>query len=756
MGVMLTREFEFSLFLIGFLLLFSTPFLFYLRGRVGFSFLLSFVFFLLAVMAGRGAYESKDSGLNALTLASENVRVIGWVTSEPEMKRYGKKETLSFVLTTQSLLQFQNNTKQEFKTQERMQVFLHQPGEVPRLGDQVRIWGKLESPKPVLNPGQFDYGAYLENQNISFVFRAYGKSALRILEKGNLSFTRAFVLKVRSWIDLTLKEQYDEEAEILFRALVIGKRKNISPELRDLFMKTGTAHLLAISGLHMGLFAGALFFLLLLLRLDQKQAAVASLLLVTAYIFIAGAGIPVQRAGVMSLIVLSAVLLERKSSPLNTFCFVFCLLLLAEPKIIFSIAFQLSFISVLSLILWTRDFEEAWFPGDIFFRSLVVLAGTFPLVLYHFNVISWVGILTNTLAIPLFHLALLNVFAGLIFSKLVWVSAFFQSFAESFLWAGLQWIKLCAFPDWGYFFVKSPTKKLILLYYFVLFLCWLTRKLPKLRNGFMKPLSLGLLLSVSFCFFRAPKQNKFEVTQLSSGKNEIYHLNFFDKSHWFINSGRGAPSSQVKWVLEPYLKSKGINRVEGLLLLDDYAKHRGGLKALKENFSLRTLYYPQNAKKLEGLPRSFFPSKKSPLKTGEFEHRGQTFFRVLGEVEKGVLVLIEQEGAGYLFLPKLSEDVLKVMEENKNELLRVDALLLTSDSVLTEKTMQRLFDLLDPEVVVKAGDQDSFEEFLWQRDILYLNPMKQGAVSLTGMPKVLRQTQHVSVQTFLGSLGIKA
>lgn len=383
------------------------PLLFAARGKVYFLPAFVLILFLIGTLHQRLSSHAPESFLDRLAGETRKVRLVGVVASEPELKIKGRKQTLSFILKATEVVTWKEGVKEEVPVRGLVQVFIHQPGSSPLPGNQVRLWGDVELPRPVLNPGQFDYGNYLKVKGIKVIFRGYGTGSLRILKASTPSVFHKSLLSLRAYLEKTLEERYDGDDEQLFKALVIGKRKGISPEIRDPFMKTGTSHLLAISGLHMGLIAGAFYLLLLILRFGQKGAACGAALLVVVHIFVAGAGIPVQRAGLMSLVVFISLVTERNTSSLNTFFFALSIILILDPQAVRSIAFQLSFISVLSLVLWSGVLDEHWKPGETVLRSFIVLVGTFPLVLYHFNVFSCVSVFANVLAIPLFHMALL-------------------------------------------------------------------------------------------------------------------------------------------------------------------------------------------------------------------------------------------------------------------------------------------------------------------------------------------------------------
>ena len=132
--------------------------------------------------------------------------------------------------------------------------------------------------------------------------------------------------------------------------------------------------------------AGTFYLMFLFSGLGYRKTALLTILIVIVYVGLAGAGIPDQRAGYGSVLVLLGVLIGRPANLLNALCFAFFMLLLWNPKSLWNIGFQLSFLSVFSLML-ILPLLSRWSAWTLSLgSSLAVLFGTFPVVLYHFNI----------------------------------------------------------------------------------------------------------------------------------------------------------------------------------------------------------------------------------------------------------------------------------------------------------------------------------------------------------------------------------
>ncbi|MCA1786216.1 MAG: ComEC family competence protein, partial [Desulfobacteraceae bacterium] len=283
--------------------------------------------------------------------------------------------------------------------------------------DRIRFSGPIRPIRNFGNPGAFDYQLFLKRQGIFGAVHT-GIDKIEVLSDDNLSGLIQWIQhleKTRNrfhhYVMTSLNHQ--DGAHIL-AALVTGIKYRLPTDIRDLFAKAGTSHLLAISGLHMGILSLIFFFLLYRMlsvfpRLligggAKKTAGVITLIPLCLYGVFSGFSPATQRAFIMIAIFMFSFLGEKQSHPINTLAGAGILILLADPAALFSISFQLSFTAVLFIILGMGiigrygGFAIAGIPG--FMMSICVLTvlagfGTFPLIAGYFNLVSLVQIPAN-------------------------------------------------------------------------------------------------------------------------------------------------------------------------------------------------------------------------------------------------------------------------------------------------------------------------------------------------------------------------
>lgn len=295
-----------------------------------------------------------------------------------------------------------------------------------RQGDRVALHSRIRSIRNFNNPGGFDFKRSMAYREIWAGATVRGAD-LDLLEKQVESGMLGAIDRMRSSIaGLIDQAGLGPEAAVL-QALVMGDQSGIAPDIRRAFTRTGTSHILAISGLHITIVASIAFALFrwllgwipIVLRLawTRKGAAVLTLAPITLYALIAGFSPSTQRSLIMVAVFLMAFLAERETDLLNTLALAALAILCVQPAALFSISFQLSFAAVLSIV-WAlermqlrRSAASSDLDGRVvrirrsllmfFGVSIAATWGTLPLGMYYFNNVSFVGLLANCIAIPL-------------------------------------------------------------------------------------------------------------------------------------------------------------------------------------------------------------------------------------------------------------------------------------------------------------------------------------------------------------------
>lgn len=298
-----------------------------------------------------------------------------------------------------------------------------------REGDRIQLRVTLIPPSPPVMEGAFDFVRYFYFRSIGAV--GYAMPPAEILERRQ---EYGFVQRMRGRIgDLRLSIQQDllrtlpQPASGIAIALVTGSMDSVQDEANQALRNSNLSHMLSISGMHMVIVCGFIFFLVRLLlvvipyahhSIDPKRwAAFAALLSGAFYLVLADAPVPAVRAYVMIAIYLSAILIHREADALRSLCLAATGILLVQPSTLMEPSFQLSFAATLALILAFRAIEPLYHREEVSgrglpqqviayiaasgFSSLVAGLATTAFTIYHFNQFVIYGVLANILAAPL-------------------------------------------------------------------------------------------------------------------------------------------------------------------------------------------------------------------------------------------------------------------------------------------------------------------------------------------------------------------
>lgn len=244
------------------------------------------------------------------------------------------------------------------------------------------------------------------------------------IQKLETGFWTRIAKKLNSYILGVFKANCDGEAYRFLSAVFLGRRELLKNE-KYVFSNAGVSHLLAISGLHLGLTSLILFFSLRLFNLKFRLCLISSLLFLYFYTFLTGASPSTIRAVIMYSVFAVSFLMKRKSDNLNSLGLAGLVILFIDPETIFHIGFQLSFISVLAIILGFRIFNISYvnnyflnYIKQIFFCSFFVSISIAPLISHYFGKIYILSIFYNIVLIPFFTFILGVNFLLIIFSPL--------------------------------------------------------------------------------------------------------------------------------------------------------------------------------------------------------------------------------------------------------------------------------------------------------------------------------------------------
>ncbi len=502
-------------------------------------------------------------------------------------------------------------------------------GEHPPLepGASVQFSSRIRAIRNFGNPGAFDYERHMTAQKI--YGSAYAQAGrLKTLDTPGKQTIKAAIDQTR----ITIAGQIDainneSEAETnrrtvsaeLLKALIVGQKSGIDPEVRQVFNRTGIGHLLAISGLHVGIVATVTFLLfsrlfsfipfLLWRGWVRKSAAIITIVTVLGYGLLASMSASTQRAVIMVTVFLIALVADRDHDLFNTLALAGLIILALFPPALKTVSFQLSFAAVIfivaglsALATFLQRLERRWIRTGVSFVlvSALAISGTMPLTLYYFNQTSFIGILANCFMIPLIGfvavpLGLLGALACLCGLGAGTGLLLFKASAEVLSVAYTIAETMAAWPFAATMCV-TPTILEMICYYCLLGTGLVLIKSRKnWRAAATVMVIFGLVLTVDAAYWINKRfyHDDLRITALDVGQGNAALVELPGGKNLLVDGGGfiGQSTFDVgKMIVAPFLWQNKIGTIDTIVVTHPDTDHLGGLLYIAEHFNVKTIW----------------------------------------------------------------------------------------------------------------------------------------------------------------------
>ena len=489
-------------------------------------------------------------------------------------------------------------------------------------GKQITLTGILQQPQGKRNPGGFDYNAYLAQRNVFGIIDV--KGLLRIGEQGGFPpgrWIEALRIRTERTIDLIYTEP-SLHAQLL-KGVLLGKRADLPTETLDIFRNSGAFHVLAVSGLHVGLIAMFCYLGFSIFRFPQKICCLLTIIAVLIYACLIGFRPSVFRAALMAILFLVATLIDRDTDLFNLLAFAALVLLLLNPLQLWDVGFLLSFVAVTAIVylvpkmeaplcwLWVGSRNSPLRSSGVLTRLrkvpikwlvlsyLVTIAaqiGTGPLIAASFFRTYPMGILIGPFAVGLVSfivaVGMVSVCVGLIWLPLAELVALLNHAIISVFLALIEMFG----QTWGVVKLMPPTFGIFVLYIAVCLGITHWRFVYKqFRIAALIGLSVGAIWVWDTAFHE--KGRLLEVVTLDVGQGDAAVVRFPDNRTILIDGGirrryydaqkqEMADYDVGQRIIEPYFDTHGIRKLDMVVLTHPDLDHGGGLGYILENFEV--------------------------------------------------------------------------------------------------------------------------------------------------------------------------
>lgn len=530
----------------------------------------------------------------------KEVLVEGNIITDP---KYSK--TVYYSYKTTFILKIRKIKRELFweEMEGKVKIFVYDHPDIFEYGDLIRIEGRFFKPNAASNPGEFNYRNYLKLKKIYALLsvRKEDKIKLVSVNRGKWILSKTFKIKehIKNNIYHILSRKDNAS---LITALLLGDRKSLSSDIERNFKKSGTLHILAISGLHVGIFICIFLAFFKIIGVNSKISYLLVVGLVFWYALFTGGRPSIVRATVMASVLLIGKVINRKGDIYNSLGIACFIILFFSPLQLFTPGFILSFTAVLSIVYFTPKIEPRLNITSVvvgktinyFVKlscvSISVWLGLTPLLWFFFNIISPITVIANLVVVPVCFL--------LIVSSILMITNFYFYIPVynlfSYIINGLSdllfsTVKFLSALNWGHFYVPDLKLQYLLLIYLGLIGIFNFNKFNFRKR---KILILGVVYILVWILTYIPFKDNgvVKVTFLDLHKENCIVIECPNKKTILINKGKYSKYNTGENVIGPFLWHQGIWAIDAILFTNLENSNLKVIKWLFDYFNVNSVY----------------------------------------------------------------------------------------------------------------------------------------------------------------------
>ena len=530
---------------------------------------------------------------------SENLEIVGTIISNPMDKQYKNQYILKVEKINENKSYKNTNLQLNVKKEEQLLSY----------GDKIIIKGNFEEASSARNEGGFDYKQYLKSKNVYGII-SVDKKDIKLIKKNNVDVIDLLANKVSNSMQIKIEQNLSNETSKLLSGILIGNKNNLQKEIQEDFRNSSLSHVLAISGMHVSYIILGITFVINKMKFNKKVSKIITIFILLFFIILTGKTASVTRACFMSSYIILASLFHKKAHVLASISISLLIILIINPYLILDIGLQLSYGGTIGIVLIypilkklkkKKEDKNSKFKKiihkikdkilDIILITISANLVIFPIVLFHYNTISFTFIISNLLISPIIGiiiiLGFISVFASYIISP---ISKVMFLILQIFLNLLIKIAHFCAELPFSKVYFPTPKIYVIVIYYvFLIFIILARNKIIVIKKINKKIIIIFVIIIIILNLILNFIPKTFTISFIDVGQGDSMLISTPKGKKILIDGGgsRDEESFNIgKQTLIPYLLNKGITKLDYILISHFDSDHVGGILSVLEELKV--------------------------------------------------------------------------------------------------------------------------------------------------------------------------
>jgi competence protein ComEC len=491
-----------------------------------------------------------------------------------------------------------------------------------KAGDYIQAYCWLDRFEKATNPGQFDVAQYLARKNVFVAASVDSRDAIEVLQGGSAGFFVKIKRKAREIaVQSLLGSPYpQDESEGLLQALVLGYRTEMDITTFEAFRRTGLLHFVCLSGMNFGILVGMIWWLCKTAGLMKRGRAAVCIIAAAMFVLVVPSNPPAFRAAIMCLVFCSSFFFRRQPSHFNSLALAAVILLMIKPTDLFEVSWQLSFASVLGILLFCQRilfflYEKitgrSWFtdlpktrpffqivprPGpyvlQLFSTGIAAWVGSAGILLYNFYTIQPLTSIWTVIASPFIAVISFAGYLKLLIGVVLPTAASILDLIIKPLSSCLIWLVKCmAQIDFSQVLIGHIVIWLIVFYYCtILFMAFIHFKRPFVKKVISILMVLAIIIFLGITKWQRTHRDELIMTCLDVGHGQAILAQLPGKGNILFDAGSLHKSDIGRRIVAPFLDYSGINRIDSIIISHNDVDHINGIPEIVEHCKVGHVY----------------------------------------------------------------------------------------------------------------------------------------------------------------------